>query len=165
MMHQRLRQAQIPTEYAMVPTWHAWHGGFALAVVVLSSQAPAADAVKGERKALGGTWQATAYDQGNNKNYDRLVKGMSWTFDGDKLSWSLEGKAELQGTYTIDPGQKPKRIDLRDEKGKHDCLGVYELDGDTLKLRFQATRDGRPKALESEKGAKRFFITFKRVKG
>lgn len=124
----------------------------------------AGDATTAERKSLDGTWQATAYDQGNNKNYERLVKGMTWTFDGEKFSWNMEGKAELQGTYTVDPARKPKQINLTDDKGKHDCLGVYELDGDTLKLRFQATRDGRPKAVEAEKGAKRFFIVLTRVK-
>jgi uncharacterized protein (TIGR03067 family) len=85
-------------------------------------------------EAFVGTWEVAAVTPaGATKDARRLV------FDKDGTYAALgEGGKELwAGTYEIDPAATPKVWDHRSHDAKRDgadVLGVYELDGDTLKV-------------------------------
>ena len=72
-------------------------------------------------------------------------------------------KPDEPATIKLGPSAKPKTIDLT-EKNKKVSLGIYELDGDTLKLCFSEPGTERPKTFESPKGSKIAYLVMKREK-
>src|SRR5438132_2131404 len=104
-------------------------------------------AVKKDRKALQGTWKT-------DKDNEAGITSMR--FDGEKCVMTFRGDITASGTYTIDPTQKPRTIDIKvtgvsdkiveKYKGKV-SLGVYQIDG--AKLTWHGNEPGpasRPKS-------------------
>jgi uncharacterized protein (TIGR03067 family) len=87
------------------------------------------------------------------------------TFDGDKLLTTLgKGKPELEGTFKLDPKREPhKGYEVTTPRGVV-TKGIYELDGDTLKVCLGSTGDEAPKAFETEPLDGRTLIVYKREK-
>jgi len=159
--------------------------GLAMVVVLLAVELLAAqgrDATRTDKEKLQGTWILAGMEaHGKPFPKDLLDKKgkIKLTFKGEKVIAEEPGRPAQEGTYTIDVSAKPKQIDLIPlNEGKdraRDC-GIYELDGDTLKLAFGLPRDKedkcdrprgfgeksiRPKGF-GEKGS--MTVTFKRVK-
>ncbi|MCI0377519.1 MAG: TIGR03067 domain-containing protein [Gemmataceae bacterium] len=124
--------------------------------------AGAQEAVEKEKKNLQGLWTAVGHEEDGKKAIGpraRLLDGMSWEFKGDAFIWRAEMHIELQGTYKIDPGKKPKQIDLADpDRRKANYVGIYEVEGDTLRIRFHEDKEARPKTFTTEKGTRNHFL-------
>src|SRR5947208_14011459 len=57
------------------------------------------------------------------------------------------GKEGLQSTYVVYPAKKPKAVDLKSRQGETKgriYLGIYELEGDSLKICFSEHEQHRP---------------------
>lgn len=99
---------------------------------------PKADAKKAAvEKALAGftgTWEIVAVTpDGATKNARRLV----FHKDGTYTAQDKDGKELWAGTFEIDPTATPPVWDHRSRDAKKtgtDVLGIYELDGDTLRV-------------------------------
>src|SRR5437667_4893405 len=69
---------------------------------------------------------------------DEQTKDLSVVFAKDKITFKSGDKTDGEFAYKLDPGKKPKWIDLapigRDGKPGKTALGIYELDGDNLKV-------------------------------
>jgi RNA polymerase sigma factor (sigma-70 family) len=114
---------------AKAPAQFATTEGSGLMLLVLKR---GTSPVEEERAKLQGTWQVVSGETNGAELPEDVVKGMRLTFDGNKLK--LVGRGEGgEASYTLDPSQKPKTLDLRvsDQEG---ALGIYELDGDKLRL-------------------------------
>jgi uncharacterized protein (TIGR03067 family) len=80
----------------------------------------------------------------------------------------LEGEAEkpLEFTYKPDPSAKPKAIDLTFELGT--LLGIYEFDGETLKVCYSELQESekgkRPTEIAAPADSKRYLWVLKREK-
>ena len=91
-------------------------------------------AIKESLEAFSGTWEITAVEPpGVTKEAKRLV------FRSDQTYAALDANArELwAGTFDLDPTVTPKLWDHRSNESKKtggDALGIYELDGDSLKV-------------------------------
>src|SRR5205823_4754039 len=82
-------------------------------------------------------------------------------FEGEK--WTLDyGSGEIEGTLKIDAAKKPKTIDL--SMNGEDRLGIYEIDGDTLKICYNDPGEERPKEFKSKEDTKISLSAYKRVK-
>jgi uncharacterized protein (TIGR03067 family) len=97
----------------------------------------AADEKKDDVKdKLKGTWTVVSIEEGGKKQPEEQYKGMSLTFDGDKVTFK-HGNDTKMGTFKIDAGQKPAHLDLvpsdGPEKGKTMKM-ILEVDGDTLTI-------------------------------
>jgi uncharacterized protein (TIGR03067 family) len=103
-----------------------------LATVLVAADAPD-EAAKKEKQKLQGTWVAESVVVKGKAN--EKLKGATFNFSGDKVKMEFDGKKQ-EGTYTIDPTKSPKHIDLIFERdGRKDLdRGIYQLEGDTLKL-------------------------------
>src|SRR2546421_313304 len=110
-----------------------------LAVATLSGQQ---DVVKKEKAKLAGAWVVESMEMMGKKVESSV--GDTFTFAGDKVTFKTKLKEEPE-TYKLDPGKKPREIDF---KSKETILGIYELDGDTLKL-CVSTSGKRPTAFDS----------------
>jgi len=120
--------------------------GFAAAGLMLL----AADPTKNDKDKIQGTWkvQAVTLPDGKPLPADQLPD-VRMTFDGDKVVMTQDGKKVEEGTFALDPGKKPRAIDLLGKGGKTG-LQIYQFDGDTLKLAAAGEGKDRPTDFEAK---------------
>jgi uncharacterized protein (TIGR03067 family) len=79
----------------------------------------------------------------------------------------IGGRVFFKAKFRIDPTKKPKTIDYTmtegPTKGKTQ-LGIYELDGDTVKFCFAAPGKERPTEFTAAEGSHRTLSVWKRKK-
>ena len=118
-----------------------------LAIVLAAETARSGD--KKEQEKFEGTWSVVKITGGKSKNKDEEAR---ITFKGDNVSFKTGDKTN-EATYSVDPTKKPKEINVHKEKDgkKVTFKGIYELDGDTLKISHfeddKKSMEGRPKQM------------------
>jgi RNA polymerase sigma-70 factor (ECF subfamily) len=154
--------------------------GFTAGVAVFSSQvrkepesptAPAPDALKSDKTRIQGTWVV----EFTEKDGFRGV-GDWWVIRADKIVLFRRGVGEDdvdgEATYVLDPTKTPKAIDLTPDRGpaKGKTLsGIYELEGDRLKVCFvtpeaeEEKGKGRPTQFATKPGSGHFLWVFQRL--
>jgi uncharacterized protein (TIGR03067 family) len=116
---------------------------------------------RSDKEKIQGTWVLVSGENGGKPVSPEAAKNMSVVFAGDKLTMKNKDRT-TKATFKLNPGKKPKEIDV-DFDGKVG-KGIYELEGDTLKVAHGELGDARPKAFPSEKGSKLTVMVFKRQK-
>lgn len=108
-----------------------------------------ADDSSKEAEKLAGTWKVMSVEQAGVKAPEEFLKTMKMTIVNDLLILQVQGK--LDGMFfKVDPTKGPKQIDLRLLVDGPSMPGIYELEGDNLKLCWN--RDGdRPKGYVAPK--------------
>jgi uncharacterized protein (TIGR03067 family) len=99
---------------------------------------------------LPGWWNVNAGEKG-------ATTGEHWTFDGKKVGRYRDGKLESYMAYTADATGYPKTIDLTPDRGpsKGEVIkGIYELDGNTLRICYASPDTGGKAERPKEFGAK-----------
>jgi RNA polymerase sigma factor (sigma-70 family) len=130
---------------------------------------------KTDQERLQGTWEFVSVAQGDKtiRKEDLGKEDARWktiTFTGDKVravNVNTGGKeVEFPGRFKLGLSRKPKTIDLTALDGEakgETTLGLYELDGDVLKLCF-FTQPPRPRGLDSkDEVLQKYLLTFKRA--
>jgi uncharacterized protein (TIGR03067 family) len=131
-----------------------------LFLLTLAASLPAADAreEKAIKEALAkvtGTWKIESETIDGAKTPSEALQGFSFQFQDGRFVLSKYGDAVWVGRFTIKPATSPKRIDvLPDQDGAdlpHTQHGIYEFDGDKLKLCLsgRVDSDAYPKAFVS----------------
>ncbi len=138
-----------------------------IAVLVLASTGAGQDAAKKDMAQLEGEWSmVSGVADGFKMDQERVKSGRRVAKDG-VTSISFGGQPYFKARYTIDPTKKPKTIDYvmieGPTKGKKH-LGIYELDGDTVKFCFAAPGADRPTEFSSKEGSEQTFSVWKRDK-
>jgi uncharacterized protein (TIGR03067 family) len=128
------------------------------------------DAFKKELKALAGTWKPVASETDGNKTPEERLKDSSMTRDESGKVVGRRGEMIiLQGTVKkIDGTKQPRTVDTEvtagDFKGQT-ILGIYELDGDTLRVCVTLPgRGGRPTDFSAGAGSGRNLTVYRREK-
>jgi uncharacterized protein (TIGR03067 family) len=84
-------------------------------------------------ETFSGTWDIISVQpEGVAKEATQLIFRKDWTY----AALNKEGKELWSGTFELDPTATPKIWDHRSDESKkkgEDVLGIYELNGDTLK--------------------------------
>jgi uncharacterized protein (TIGR03067 family) len=140
--------------------------GVTLLVAGLLAGAQADDA-KGEQEKLKGTWTLVAAERGGQKAEEDRIKDIKLTVAGDKITLKTPNGDNVS-TFKLDPAKKPKAIDIIPTDGPNKGKprpGIYELDGDTLKLCYNAEPDqDRPTEFATKPGARQMLMILKRDK-
>lgn len=98
---------------------------------------------KAEAK-LQGTWKVVALEAGGQKVPKNAIEKAQILIKDKKIS--LSGEARDLRPYRLDFTVKPKAIDIPGGAEKEFSKGIFDLDGDTLRLCFsQSTKLDRPK--------------------
>jgi uncharacterized protein (TIGR03067 family) len=97
---------------------------------------------KTDHAALQGEWEVVSAESNGEPPPPGLLSGAKFTFSGEKLT--LLGK---EGTFELDTSKSPKQIDFI--RGKTRQIGIYERDGDNLKL-CVGPSDDRPKEFKTK---------------
>jgi uncharacterized protein (TIGR03067 family) len=142
-----------------------------LAAFFVSTHPVWGDDAKGDEDKLQGTWQVTeGVSDGKPVPKEQLAR-MKVVFSGKKMSIFPpvgDGKRTVENTFTVDPGKKPRAIDATrlegGGKGKI-ARGIYDLDGDTLKLCLTSRLEmDRPNEFAAPEKSGLVLLTLKRVK-
>jgi uncharacterized protein (TIGR03067 family) len=137
--------------------------GFFMCMTLVDA-APAAIADDTDAEMLQGEWLLTSIEVQGKTLPAPMGKGGSIVFAKDgKLVMKDPGKPDRNGMYKIDAGKNPKQIDLTLSKEGEAMQGVYELDGEKLKMAFSC--DGpKGKRPSDFKGEKVMIVLWKRQK-
>jgi uncharacterized protein (TIGR03067 family) len=154
------------------PTEFATKENTNLVLLVLKREKPAApkeDEVKKELAKMEGTWTIVIHESNGKKQTDEEVKAvkMKLVVKGDKYTVFLDDKPLTQGTLKLDPSKKPKTIDAVADDGpfKGTAMpGIYELEGDDMKVNFGQPGAARPTEFKTKEGSNQVLIGYKRVK-
>jgi uncharacterized protein (TIGR03067 family) len=148
-------------------TWRA----IVTASVILGVGSAGDDGAKKELKKLQGTWKVTRMEVAGVKMPQTAYEHVTVVIDGDKLAFRDKGKTYEEIECVLDPSKKPREIDLHYVTGLKKGvveIGIYEIDGDVLKI-CQSLQTGkkqkRPSEPDSPKGAPQQLMVLKRAGG
>jgi uncharacterized protein (TIGR03067 family) len=122
-------------------------------LVLVTAMIVGADHPQHEAGKLQGTWAIVSAD-GLDVPQEAL-KRMKVVIRGETLCFTDGSEEREKSTFKLDPSQKPKAIDFtKDQKGPI-VRGIYELDGDTLKLVWR-NEGPRPTEILTKRRPKKF---------
>ena len=125
------------------------------------------EAIQKDRKLMAGTWRVISYEKDGKKTpAEQLEKNRTiFSVDG-KFMVQREGKTLVHGSTLIDPTKKPKHSDATFTEGEVTAktLGIYEVDGDNMKICYAFPGKDRPIEFSSKPGSGQVLIVYKRDK-
>ncbi len=137
--------------------------------LLMAADNPKEEAAKKEREILQGTWKLVSAEWDGKPDDLRFTENTTLRISKDgkctlKLPWP---QGVFEGTYLLDPTQKPKTVDYNFKsipvKGKPLAeLGIYSLEGDTLKICKSVTGKERPKEFATKPDDGRSLYVFQR---
>ncbi|HEV3237824.1 MAG TPA: TIGR03067 domain-containing protein [Gemmataceae bacterium] len=141
--------------------------GLGLVIVTYAAGADKDDKAKEDKQKLQGTWKLISFEVAGKGDDDTKDENRELVIDGDKITVKNEGKEVEQESFVLDPTKKPKNIEVTtltgDDKNKK-RLGIYELDGDNLKICIDEKGEARPAEFKTKEGGSQILVTLKRVK-
>jgi uncharacterized protein (TIGR03067 family) len=115
----------------------------------LLGSAGAQDDAKGDHEKIQGTWKVVSAEDSGRKAPDEAVKTIKLVITKDKIAYKFGDDKMTEMTYKLDATKKPRWIDLT--KGDKTTLGIYQLEGDNLKICFpEGGKKERSTAFESK---------------
>jgi uncharacterized protein (TIGR03067 family) len=132
---------------------------FTLAV---SSTAGQDKAGTSDKDKLQGAWKVVSGVKGGKDMPAEMLKSVEMSFVGDKMVVK-NNNMQAEFPFKIDATKKPKEMDITLPDGKTGT-GIYELDGDTLKVAHGEVGDPRPKDFTSKEGSNVTVTVMKREK-
>ena len=138
-----------------------------IANLVLFGVGDAQDASKKEMSDLEGEWSmVSGMANGQAMPKEFVQTGRRVAKDGE-TTITMGGRLYFKAKFSIDPSQKPKAMDYNmtegPTKGKTH-LGIYELQGDTVRFCFAAPGHDRPTDFTAKRGGQRTLSVWKREK-
>jgi uncharacterized protein (TIGR03067 family) len=124
-------------------------------------------AVKKDMAQLEGEWSMVSGERDGQELPDEILKGAKRVSKAGETTVTIDGQPFMQAKYTVDPGKKPKTIDYTLTGGPNtgkNQLGIYELDGETVKFCFSAPGEPRPTEFKTMEGSTRTLSVWKRDK-
>ena len=150
---------------------HALAAALAAALLV-AADTPKDDAGKKEPAGqkdldrMQGTWSAVSGERDGNKAPETELKQFKIVIKDDKMTLLVGEPTEL-ATFKLDPAKKPKAVDLDlqagQDKGKT-AHGIYDLEGDTLKICMAKPGKDRPTEFTTKAGSDTTLLVLKRDK-
>jgi uncharacterized protein (TIGR03067 family) len=101
-----------------------------------------------ELQRFQGTWQLESWEESGKALETAEFKKRGIFFGANIFLFRRDGKTLQAGMLQLDPGKSPTtaNFSVREGEGKDDVmLGIYSLEGDTLKLCFDPKGQTRPK--------------------
>jgi RNA polymerase sigma-70 factor (ECF subfamily) len=140
-----------------------------------TQEAPAASAAPQAAKAkpglartdkdrIQGVWIPQSMEKGTQLAPKEFLASMKLEFAGDKFLAHGPGKngRSEEGTYTLRPKSRPKEIDVMG--GGKLIPGIYELQGDELKICFTDPGQERPTEFKTAAGSEQVLLILRRQK-
>lgn len=137
-------------------------------------ESSAAGENRSDRSQLQGTWGAVSYVQDGQGEGEPPIapedSAIRFVFQGDDFLLLASGNAgeTPKGSFALGAAGKLKTIDLvfppESNAGKRQTMpGLYEIDGDTLRITYAPNGARRPSDFKSAAGSNYVAIIFKRI--
>ena len=119
-------------------------------------------------KRMQGAWAVTINEAEGKKSSDEENKNanVKLVVKEDKYTIYFGDKQYTQGKIKLDPTKKPKAIDAIAADGPFEgkpMPGIYEINGDTMRVCFAVPGKDRPREFSTAKGSGHSLLTYKRL--
>jgi len=124
------------------------------------------DAAKADLAKLQGEWVMVSGSRDGQMLATNVVANSRRIARGNEMTVTINGQMLMQATFTINPSKTPKAIDYDMKHGPHmgqTELGIYEIDGDTIKFCFAIPDQPRPTNFTTTMGDKLTASTWKKA--
>ena len=125
------------------------------------------DAGEGDLAKLQGHWVVVSLEHRGHPAEPADFEGQSSVYEKNRWTWKVGDKVMRRGIITLDSTRSPKAINTWDSDGPHEdetVPGIYQLDGDTLKLCFAMPGEKRPTEFTTKAGTGAFLVVYRRKK-
>ena len=125
------------------------------------------DPPRSDLEKLQGTWLLVAMEKDGEDVPAEDFKDWKSVYEENRLTLLVGDKVRRRGIVTLEPSRKIKAINTWDQDGPYadqTVPGIYELEGDTLKLCFAHPGEERPKEFTTKSGTGFLFCVYKRQK-
>jgi uncharacterized protein (TIGR03067 family) len=132
-----------------------------------ADEPPKAPSAADDLQRFQGTWQVEAWEEGGKAVSEADLKKRGVFFGANVFVFRREGRLYQAGAIKLDPGKTPHTVtfSIREGEGRDDAmLGIYALEGDTLKLCFDPQGQARPENFKPDAKAGFALITLKKPK-
>jgi uncharacterized protein (TIGR03067 family) len=136
-----------------------------LAALLFAAGVPAEESVKNEQDKLQGTWSILQAEHDGHKTPAEKLKSTKLVIAGDKMK--VHGEKGMESQIKIDPSKKPKAIDIIPADGPDKGMvlqGIYELDGNELKICLSKPGRDRPAEFVSKENSGTVLLMLGREK-
>jgi uncharacterized protein (TIGR03067 family) len=138
-----------------------------IAVLVLVGAASAQNDFRKEMAQLEGEWSMVSGRANGIAMPEATVNSGKRVATDGETTITFGGQLYFKARFSIDPAKKPKSIDYMMTDGPtkgRTHLGIYELDGDTVRFCFAAPGTDRPTDFTAEAGSQRTLSVWTRQK-
>jgi uncharacterized protein (TIGR03067 family) len=125
------------------------------------------DSGEGDLAKLQGQWVVVSLEHRGHVAEPADFEGQSSVYEKNRWTWKVGDKVMRRGIITLDSTRSPKAINTWDSDGPHEdetVPGIYQLDGDTLKLCFAMPGETRPTEFTTKAGTGAILVVYKRKK-
>jgi uncharacterized protein (TIGR03067 family) len=129
-------------------------------VLVLAAEPPASDLDR-----LQGTWTLSSMEREGEAAPADELQGSTVVYEGNRMSLRDGDRVRRRGIITLAPERTPKAINTWDQDGPYEdqtVPGIYELEGDTLRICFARPGQDRPKQFTTKSGTGVLFCVYKK---
>jgi uncharacterized protein (TIGR03067 family) len=123
--------------------------------------------IKRDLAQIQGEWAMVSGEREGRALPEEFVKTARRVCKGDETTAIINGEIALRAKFTLDPTKKPKTIDYHLTGGPNKGLtqlGIYELDGDTLRFCQSIPGEPRPTEFSAKAGSGCTMTVWKRSK-
>ena len=138
-----------------------------IAICLLLGAEAGPEAIKKEMALLDGEWSMVSGKRDGQALPENLVKGAKRVVKSGETTVTIDGQTVLKAKFTLDPTKKVKTIDYTIAEGANEGktqLGIYELDGDTLKFCYAQPGKDRPTEFKTAAESGRTMSVWKKDK-
>jgi len=118
------------------------------------------------RQPLLGVWVGQSMEADGKPVPEETAKRIRFTFKDDQLIIRGNFADDRDGscTYKLDAAKTPKQLEFTPEKQDKPVLGIYELNGDVLKIcmRHANSPAGRPTQMATQPDSRLILVTLKK---
>jgi uncharacterized protein (TIGR03067 family) len=119
---------------------------------------------KQDAKKLQGKWTVTKAVENGNEVPEEQAKNIKVAFKEGKVTYT-DDNGEHTATFKLDPGKKPKEIDVVPQDGENKgqtMKGIYSLEKNTLKMCVAFPGKDRPTEFTSKQDSSHLLVEMKR---
>ena len=138
-----------------------------LSVLMTACLLGGGDPAQADLDKLQGTWAMVAMEREGQEVAAEDFKNDRSIYEQNRVTLRDGDHVRRRGIITLDPARKPKAINTWDQDGPYDdqtVPGIYELQGDTLKLCFARPGEERPKEFTTKSGTGFLLCVYKKQK-